>query len=250
LAQSFRRDVARFSFGAQQFELRLHRAQHAIRLVVVGDSINYPLGVLQRVRSLVDSTLADHFPALQYFVALRIETEGSSSLVDLATAMSQIERRNFCTMDTFTSSISVDSSASSGVVALGNSRDIAFMTCRPWCPPTDPDIEFDVYLSHVDADKELACKVFDCFAKCSSATGSRVRVFLRNVSHSHTSRMITAETALQRSTVFVPVISMTSLSVCGGLGNEHIALLVASSWQVAIEKFAIALTVVTFIVNI
>jgi hypothetical protein len=243
LAQSFRRDVARFSFGAQQFELRLHRAQHAIRLVVLGDAINYPLGVLQRVRSLVDGTLADHFPALQYFVALRIETEGQSSLVDLATAMSQVERRDF------TSSISVDASNSSGVVAV-DGGDVAFMTCRPWCPPTDPDTEFDVYLSHVDADKELASKVYDCFAKCSSASGNRIRVFLRNVSFAHSSRQITAEAALHRSTVFVPVISMASISVCGGMGNEHIALLVASRSEVAFEKFAIGLTVLTFIVNL
>jgi GTPase SAR1 family protein len=250
LAQSFRRDVARFSFGAQQFELRLHRAQHAIRLVVLGDSINYPAGVLQRVRSLVDGTLADHFPALQYFVALRIETEESTSLVDLATAISQVERRDFRTMDSFTSSIAVDSSASSSSVVAVGSRDVAFMTCRPWCPPPDPDTEFDVYLSHVDADQELACKVYDCFAKCSSASGNRVRVFLRNVSYAHTSRQITAEVALHRSTVFVPVISIKSISVCGGMGNEHIALLAASRWEAAVEKFAILLTVVTFAINL
>ena len=236
LAQSFRRDVARFSFGAQHFELRLHRTQHAIRLVVVDESINYPMGVLQRVRSLVDGVLAENFPALQYFVALRVETEESTSLVDLAT------------MDTFTSSISIDSSPS-GVIAVA-SRDIDFMACRPWCPPSDPDKEFDVYLSHVDADKELACKVYDCFTKCSSASGNRIRVFLRNVSYAHTSRQITAEAALHHSVVFVPVISMESISVCGGIGNEHIARSVASRWEVAIEMFAVGLTVVTFIINL
>ena len=236
LAQSFRRDVARFSFGAQHFELRLHRTQHAIRLVVVDESINYPMGVLQRVRSLVDGVLAENFPALQYFVALRVETEESTSLVDLAT------------MDTFTSSISIDSSPS-GVIAVA-SRDIDFMACRPWCPPSDPDKEFDVYLAHVDADKELACKVYDCFTKCSSASGNRIRVFLRNVSYAHTSRQITAEAALHHSVVFVPVISMESISVCGGIGNEHIARSVASRWEVAIGMFAVGLTVVTFIINL
>jgi hypothetical protein len=124
------------------------------------------------------------------------------------------------------------------------------MTCRPWCPPPDPDTEFEVYLSHVDADKELACKVYDCFVKCCSASGNRVRVFLRNVSYAHTTRQITAEAALKRSTLFVPVLSMESISVCGGMGNEHIAPLVASRFQVASEKFAIVLTMVTFIVNL
>ena len=111
-------------------------------------------------------------------------------------------------------------------------------------------MEFDVYLSHVDADQELACKVYDCFAKCSSASGCRVRVFLRNVSYAHTSRQITAEAALHRSTVFVPVFSMKSISVCGGIGNEHIAFSPASRWEVAAERFAIGLTALNFVVNL
>jgi GTPase SAR1 family protein len=250
LAQSFRRDVARFSFGAQKFELRLHRAQHAIRLVVLGDSINYPAGVLQRVRSLVDGILAEIFPALQYFVALRIETEESATLVDLATAINQVERRKFRT--SLVSGNTVDPSASLGVVAV-DSHDVdsitASSTCRPWCPPADPDTEFDVYLSHVDADSEIACALYDCFAKCSSASGNRIRVFLRNVSYAHISRQITAEAALHRSAVFVPVFSMESIFVCGGIGNEHIAFLTASHWEVALEYFAIGITIVTFIVN-
>jgi hypothetical protein len=70
------------------------------------------------------------------------------------------------------------------------------------------------------------------------------------VSYAHTSKQITAEVALHRSTVFVPLISMESISVCGGIGNEHIALVVASHWEVVVEKFAILLTVTTFATNL
>jgi GTPase SAR1 family protein len=250
LAKSFRRDVARFSFGAQHFELRLHRAEQAIRLVVLGDSCKYPRGVLQRVRSLVDGALADHFPALEYFIALRIETGGAESrLVNLDTAIGQVERRDFATTDSFCASIIPNDSSASGLVAV-DKHEVDFMTCHPWCSPQDSDSEFDVFISHCDADAEFACKVHDCFAKYNLADGGRVRVFLRNVSCAHTSRQITAETAIHSSAIFVPVVSMKAIHACGATGIENIPLKALSSFEVASEYFAVGLTVSAFVINL
>jgi hypothetical protein len=250
LAKSFRRDAARFSFGNQHFELRLHRAEHAIRLVVLGCSAKYPMGVLQRMRSIIDTTLAERFPVLQYFVALRIQTDNSTKLVGLDVAIRQVEKRIFTTSSSFSSSSSAPSSSSdSGVIAV-DKADIDLMTCHPWSTPADADRTFDIYLSHCDADSELACKLFDCFDRFNTTAGNRVRVFLRNVSGAHTSRQITAETAIRHTTVFVPIVSMQAISVCGGFGPEHTSQLKASPLQVSLEYFAVALTVATFISNL
>jgi GTPase SAR1 family protein len=245
LAKSIRRDVARFSFGAQQFELRLYRAQHAIRLIVLGDSWKHPMGVLQRVRSLVDGALIEHFPAVEYFIALRIEAGGAESrLVDLDIALREVERRNFATTDSCSGSASV-----SGLVAV-DKREIDVTTCRPWSMPQDPDTGFDVFISHCDADARFACQVYDCLAKCNSASGDRVRVFLRNVSSAHTSRQMTPEAALRRTSLFVPILSIQSVSACGGVGTENIPLPEPSDWEYFAEYFAVGLTVASFLMNL
>jgi hypothetical protein len=217
LAESFRRDVARFSFGSQQFELKLHRAEHAIRLVVLGECEHYPMGVLQRVRSLVDGTLQLHFPVVQYFVALRVEGDDASKLVDFDVAIAQVTKRMFCTTDSFTSSITVGTSES-GIVALDRD-EINFCTCHPWAP-TDPDRVFDIYICHADADTEFATKVHDCLAKCNTKTGHRVRVFLKNVSFAHTFQLVTEAAALQQSRLFVPLVSMDALVASGAIENQ------------------------------
>jgi hypothetical protein len=249
LAKSFRRDVARFSFGAQRFELRLYRAQHAIRLVVLGNSCKYPMGVLRRIRSLVDGVVAENFPALDYFIALRVQADSGIDFVDLDNAIREVERRNFATTDTFNNSILLDGSSSSGMVAV-SADEIDFMTCIPWSPPMEPDAEFDVFLSHSDADADFAGQVYDCFAKFNPESGNRVRVFLRNVSQAHISRQITPETALRRSTIFVPIVSMKAISACGGTGTENIPLKALSPLEVAAEYFAVFLTLGSLVINL
>ena len=101
-ARPARRYVCPVSIGAQQFELRLHRAEHAVRLLVLGGCGQYPLGVLRRVRDIVDATLKEHFPRLHYFVALRVSVrccdataEPATRLVDLEAAIGQVRRREF-----------------------------------------------------------------------------------------------------------------------------------------------------------
>eukprot|EP00935_MAST-01C_sp_MAST-1C-sp1_P001712 g1712.t1 len=208
LTKSVRRDRARFSFGAQHFELRLHRAEHAIRLLVLGGSGQYPMGVLRRLCDIVDATLKEHFPRLHYFVALRVSVcgddvdEPATRLVPLDTAIGQVRRREFGSTES-ARSISVDSVDSLGSLSslIAVSRDdIDTMDVDPWCPPEEQhDRRFDVYISHAEADSEFALKLYDCFRKCNTPSGDRVRVFMRGVTLGHVVGVITPQVALDCS---------------------------------------------------
>jgi hypothetical protein len=219
-----RRDRARFSFGAQQFELRLHRAEHAIRLVV-GGSGQYPLGVLRRLRDIVDATPEDHFPRLQYFVALRVSVqcddidEPTSRLVDLDSKIGQVRRREFGSTESVRtmSADSEDSLKSMSSLVAVSRKNIDKMDVDPWCPPDEQhDRRFDVYLSHAEADTEFALKLYDCFQKCNTPSGDRVRVFMRDVTLGHVTGLISPQAALGGSTLFVPVVSAHALAACAG----------------------------------
>jgi GTPase SAR1 family protein len=252
LATSFRRDVARFSFGAQTFELRLHRAQNSIRLLVLGDCCKYPRGVLERVRAIVDDVLVHNFPSLQYFVALRVHGTDSDTFVDLDTAILQVDRRHFCSARSFISSTTSVGSQDSGMMAVAKG-DLDAVICLPWGPPDDMQTtDFDVYLCHCEADRGFATKCHDCLTKYNSASGGRIRVFLRDVSVEHTSNQVTATVALLRSSVFVPVVSMNGLRACGSVGKERIGEFQKSPrWQaVALEYFLVVMTGVNFVSNL
>jgi GTPase SAR1 family protein len=246
LPTSFRRDVARFSFGSQQFELRLHRAQHSIRLIVLGDSVRYPLGVLNRVRGIVDDTLAAQFPVLDYFVALRIGSqEAGSGLLSLDQAISMVQKRQFNSDSTF-SSVTVDS-VNSSMVAVDKDQTNG-LDVQPWCPSDDIDTAFDIYISHSAADKDFAAKLYDCFEQSNTTSGGRVRVFLRDVSPA--SQLVKTAVAIRHSTIFVPVLSMGGFAACGSFGTEQIVAASLVVWQSASEWATVGMTVAVFLSNL
>ena len=262
LTRSVRRDRARFSFGAQQFELRLHRAEHAVRLLVLGGCGQYPLGVLRRVRDIVDATLKEHFPRLHYFVALRVSVrccdggggvhKPTTRLVDLEAAIGQVRRREFGSTES-ARSVSLDSVDSldslSSLVAVSRD-DIDTMDVDPWCPPEEQhDRRFDVYLSHAEADTEFALKLYDCFGKCNTPSGDRVRVFMRGVTLGHVAGLITPQAALGASTLFVPVVSRRALAACSGnQGGRRRQLRAYAVW--GLRLVALAMTAVQFVMHL
>jgi GTPase SAR1 family protein len=217
------RDRARFSFGTQQFELCLHRAEHAIRLVVLGECHRYPFGVLKRIQSIVNGTIEEHFPRVEYFVALRVpfmcSNTNTSKLIALDEAIKHVQRREFGTAENVSNNDKLPQSDKAfketesplGLLAFG-SEAVESVTLDPWCSPTDLDDEFDVYISHAASDTEFAQKVYDCLAKYNTVSGTRIRVYLQGVSTTH----FLPTAALSRSRVFAPIISVSALSACMG----------------------------------
>jgi hypothetical protein len=213
--------------------------------MVLGESVNYPRGVLERVRSIVDSVIADKFKALKYQFALRIETETQARLVDLETALLQVEKRQFSASGSLTSSTD---SFGSLLVAI-DCDDANMQVCQPWHIPEEVDTEFDVYISHSEADSVFARQLFDCFAKFNTTAGASVRVFLKNVSLAHIAELAAPVSSIRSSCVFVPVISMDAIAACGALGSEYIPRPV-DTWSGTYECFATALTIAVFISNL
>jgi GTPase SAR1 family protein len=246
LASSFRRDVARFSFGAQQFELRLHRAEHAIRLVVFGECCKYPKGVLLRVRSILEGIILERFRALDYFVALRVEGKTGTKLENLDRALQDWSRRNFCSAESFMSSIS---GASTFVVVENNEIEINSLVCEPWAPPSDSDTSFDVFISAAVADRDFACKLYTCFEKCNTDSGGRVRVFLHDISDAHKREDVTPVAAISSSCIFVPIISMKGIASSGAIGSERIPLRAMTNFGAVAEWISVVVTLTIVTMN-
>jgi hypothetical protein len=253
LTKNVRRDRARFSIGSQHFELRLHRAEHSIRLLVLGGEEQYPFEVLRRLRDIVDATLEEFFPRLEYFVALRLSASDDSEnamgeLLHLDSAIGHISRREFGSADIVHGRKAFRSRGGSGLVAVSR-IDIDRIDAHPWCPSKEQHVQYDIYLSHAEADTEFALKLYDCIRKCVTPSGEKAKVFLRGVTLSHVKGAVTPHYALGASTLFVPIVSARALAACSGKPRKR-----CRPWQLyAVWIFrlgALLLTVIQFIAHL